>query len=376
MQKKLTSNLLLFGSSDIDADIRYASGFCAPDPIVYLELNNKRYIITSVMEAERARREALPDIIVITPQELGLCTTRKYSTIECIKTLMLKNKVKHVAIPENFPVGIMEKIRKSKIHITVLKKSPLLEKRAIKTEKEIALIRYSQEVAVLTLEYILNIIKQSKIMADDSLMYKGQVLTSEFLRTEAVKFMADYHCHSTRTIIACGKESAQPHWIGYGKLYANQPIIIDIFPQDEHSGYWGDLTRTVVKGKVPPLLKEMYNAVAAAQKQVMTSMASGVSCKYLHNIASQVLREHGFKTMLINGKMQGFIHSTGHGVGLAIHEHPTLGNIEVKLASGNIVTVEPGLYYHRIGGIRIEDTVLVTNQGYKMLAAAPSYFVL
>jgi Xaa-Pro aminopeptidase len=376
MQKKLTGNLLLIGSPEIDADIRYITGFFAPDPLVYIELCGERFMITSTMEADRARKEAKADITVVTPIELEMHGRKKYSIVDCIKKIMQQKKEHTISVTEKCPVGVVESLRKARLKVVVLKKSPLISSRAIKSPTEISCIKKAQKVAVFSLKHIVQFIKEAKVNYDGALLYNDKPLTSEFLRTELVKFQANYGCRSSGTIIACGKETANPHWAGYGKLYADKPIIIDIFPQDERSGYWGDLTRTVIKGEASPLLKAMYQAVLMAQRAVLSSIEAGVNARFLHRKACDVLQKYGFRTMSINGKMQGFIHSTGHGVGMSIHEYPTIGNADIKLEAGNIVTIEPGLYYHRIGGIRIEDTVLVTKSGYEMLYSAPHYFII
>ncbi len=374
MQKKLTGNLLLFGNPEIDADVRYATSFYAPDPLVYLKLGNREFLLTSIMEAERARKEAKESIDILTPSDLGVGKKSRDVFTLCIHKLLQKFHIKKIRVLANCPVGLVEQLKNRDVKIEVLKNSPFLLRRAIKSDKEIYYIRRVQKVAVLTLEHIVTIIRKSTVAADGLLIYSGKPLTSEFLRAEALKLQASYGCISKKIIIACGKESANPHWIGSGKLYANEPIILDIFPQDEYFGYWGDLTRTIVKGAAPALLRLMYDAVYAAQQKVLSCITDGVNAKSLHQIACEVLKRHNFKTMLINGKMQGFIHSTGHGVGLDIHEYPTIGNMDVKLQAGNVITIEPGLYYHRIGGVRIEDTVLVTKNGYKLFCKAPYYF--
>lgn len=143
------------------------------------------------------------------------------------------------------------------------------------------------------------------------------------------------------------------------------------------SGYWADMTRTVVKGKAPENLKKMYDAVLAAQETVLGRVKEGVLANTIHSEALRVLGSHGFKTGVVRGMPQGFIHNTGHGLGLEIHEKPRLGSENKEpLKAGNVVTVEPGLYYTGIGGVRIEDLVVVTKRGCRNLTKAEKFLEL
>jgi Xaa-Pro aminopeptidase len=163
----------------------------------------------------------------------------------------------------------------------------------------------------------------------------------------------------------------EPHERGHGPLRAGQPIVIDIFPRHKVHGYWGDITRTVARGPVLPAVRRMYGAVKAAQQAALRRLKPGVSGVTVHQTVEQVLEERGFKTRVGDGVAEGFIHGTGHGVGLDIHEAPPLGKSKGRLRAGHVVTVEPGLYYPGLGGVRVEDTVVITRGGWRYLATCP-----
>jgi Xaa-Pro aminopeptidase len=171
------------------------------------------------------------------------------------------------------------------------------------------------------------------------------------------------------TIVAGGPQSADPHERGHGPLRAGQPIVIDIFPQHMETGYWGDITRTVVRGRAPAALRAMYRAVREAQEDALRAVRPGVSGATVHRGVVATFARRGFATGVVDGKQVGFFHGTGHGVGLQVHEAPSLALAHRRLPRGAVVTVEPGLYYPEIGGVRIEDTVVVTADGCEVLAA-------
>ena len=252
-----------------------------------------------------------------------------------------------------------------------MKESPCPQ-REIKNPDEMKAVQLSQHAAVASMKAAIQQIASSKISSDGSLRVGKTRLTSELVRATINHTLLDHECVAEETIVAGGPLSADPHERGSGPLFAAQPIVIDIFPRSGKSGIWGDITRTVCRGPAPAALKKQYNAVKAAQAAQLKALKSGVNADRIHKIGSDLMEARGFKTGIIDHIPQGFIHGTGHGVGLEIHEAPrvSLAN-KGKLRAGHIVTIEPGLYYPEIGGVRIEDTVAITKDGYKMLCPCP-----
>jgi len=194
---------------------------------------------------------------------------------------------------------------------------------------------------------------------------------SKHVRAAIETFLIGQGAMPAHTIVACGKEGADPHNIGSGFIRANQSIIIDIFPRLLDSGYWGDMTRTYVKGKAPATLKKMYQTVREGQDIGLNKVADGVHGAEIHGAILEHFELQGFKTGLKGGKQTGFFHGTGHGVGLEIHESPRISVRDDILQSNQVVTVEPGLYYPNIGGIRLEDMVVVQKHGCENLTKHP-----
>jgi Xaa-Pro aminopeptidase len=370
--KKLRTAVLLADIPEKNADLRHACGFNAPDPVVFLSGPRRRVLLVNAMEAGRARREAR-GVDVVTPAELGLSDEEKKSLSGWIAGLLRRERLARVTVGGAFPAALARALEKRGVRVAVTD-APLFPEREIKTARERAALRASQRAAAAAMRRAVALLRAARPDRRGVLRLGRRPLTAERVRAELQKFLIDRGCFGPDLIVACGAQGADPHRIGTGPLRANAPIVLDLFPRDLKTGYWGDLTRTVVRGRASPGLAAMHRAVKAAQAAVLRAIRPGANGAELHRIAVRELEARGFKTGVKNGVSEGFIHGTGHGVGLEIHERPSLGRQDAILKPGHVVTVEPGLYYRKIGGVRIEDTVVVTRGGYRLLAACPGYF--
>ncbi|MBI3324585.1 MAG: aminopeptidase P family protein, partial [Candidatus Omnitrophica bacterium] len=183
--------------------------------------------------------------------------------------------------------------------------------------------------------------------------------------------MLERDCVGQHTIIACGIQAVDPHNEGSGPLRANEPIVMDVFPQHAATRYFADITRTVVKGQASEKVRRMFKAVKQGQEIAYGMIKDGADGAVIHKAILESFERQGFKTGEQQGRMQGFFHGTGHGVGLEIHEPPRISGRPDTLRAGMVVTVEPGLYYADAGGMRIEDMVVVTDDGCRVLTDAP-----
>lgn len=373
MAKKLTRPILLIEGGMHDADLRHVSGFTAPDPVVLLIDGRRKFLVVSLLEFGRAKTTAHVTE-TLTPQQLGLEGRALGRISEWAVALLKRERRRSVMVGASFPIGTADRLREAGIRVTV-SDGDLFPARRRKTPAEIRHITVTQRAAVHAMKAAMTLIAQASVGARGYLLGPaGRPLRSEDVRREIDRVLLDRDCMAQDTIVAGGAQGADPHERGHGPLRAGQPIVIDIFPRHKVSGYWGDLTRTIVKGAPKPDVLRMYRAVCAAQQAALGAVRAGVTVKRVHATAQRVLQEHGFETTVKNGWGEGFIHSTGHGIGLEIHEAPSLNRSETRLLAGDVVTVEPGLYYKRFGGVRIEDTVVVTRNGYRLLAACPLRF--
>jgi Xaa-Pro aminopeptidase len=270
-------------------------------------------------------------------------------------------------VPASFPYGVAVRLQEADVEVAVVK-GPLFPGRAVKKPDEIRAIVAAQQAAVIAMRAAATVIGQCTMDVNGFLITRGTRLTAEMVRATISRTLIDHNCSCGESIIACGPCGADPHEVGRGPLRAHEPIVIDIFPQHLPSGYWGDLTRTMIKGVPSPIVRRMYNAVKAAQAAALDRVKAGAACAAVHEAAEAELQRRGFEPRPPDGLAEGFIHSTGHGVGLSLHEAPSLGANRTRLRSGNVITIEPGLYCPGVGGMRIEDTVLVTATGWKYLA--------
>ena len=203
------------------------------------------------------------------------------------------------------------------------------------------------------------------------LRWKGEVLTSERVRHLIGAQLLEDGLLGQHTIVACGEAACDPHNQGSGPLRAGQTIILDVFPRDEQSRYFADITRTVVKGPAPRRCGRCIAPWRMGQACAFRLIRDGAEGDAIHREVHATMERHGFQTGEVNGRMQGFFHGTGHGLGLEVHELPRISKVPTTLRTGNVVTVEPGLYYPGIGGVRLEDVVVVTESGCVNLTAYP-----
>lgn len=372
---QLTGQILLSGSSPSDTNIHYLSGFTAPDSFLFMRTEKASYLVVSGMEKGRAQKQSTPGTQVFTPADLGLKGKKAWDRVEQIQTLMKRADLRRIQVPADFPAGLFQTLEKKGVNISIERKD-LCPERKIKTAAEISKLRKSQQAAVAAMKAGIALIGSAKIDRQNRLLIGKEILTSENVRQLIHKTLIDFDCAGVETIVAGGDQGTDPHERGSGPLYAGQAIIIDIFPRSEKTGYWGDITRTVCRGAANPELKKLYNAVKSAQTSALRAVKPGVCADEIHTLCKQIFEERGFKTMEVDGTHVGFIHGTGHGVGLDIHEFPRVGVSGEILEAGNVITIEPGLYYPGLGGVRIEDTVVVTEKGYRFLASCPKKFEL
>ncbi len=358
--------ILLVSESFHNADMYYATGFQAPDRFVYFCNGASETLLVSTMEQGRAKKESRVKDVRTTDdygytERLKELKDQGRALAATIESFLMGNGVKSVMVPKDFPLHLADLLRSRGIEVSAADK--LFEKkREIKTPEEIEFIKQSQRVNEKALKRAIDMIKRSE-PKDGVLYYKGKPLTAEMLQREIELAFIKNGCDASDTITACGPRSADPHFAGEGPVMANQPIVLDLFPYSKKTRYFADMTRTVVRGKASPKIKEMYALVLEAQQIAIAAIKPGVTGKYVNDLVCEHFEKHGYGTTHTKSKT-GFIHSTGHGVGIEIHEGPSIGEGGLEpLQAGNVVTVEPGLYMPEVGGVRIEDMVVVTEKG-------------
>ncbi len=371
---------LMVSESDHNADMYYATGFLAYDSFIYLNSKSEKLLVSD-MELGRARKESRIKEVLPTSKYGIMEKLKKHKDADAAYCEMLSEflnleKLKRIAVPYNFPVQLADCIRKDGFEVNPVK-SPFRDMREVKKENEIKAIETAQRAGERALAEAITAIRNAKIKSG-ILWHENSPLKAEDVRAIIETKLLALGSEASDVIIACGKGSADPHWKGEGELRADEPIVIDMVPRSKKERYYSDMTRTVMRGTPSSELKDMYSAVFESQGAAIKKIKAGVTGSEIHDVVCDILEEQGYETA--RGKSgeftEGFIHSTGHGVGLDIHEAPSLGENGNELKAGAVVTVEPGLYYKKIGGVRLEDVVLVTRSGCKNLTMFEKNLVL
>jgi Xaa-Pro aminopeptidase len=368
--------LLIIDSSEDNADLYYRTKFFVPDPVIFIEHRGKKIIVLSDLELERGKKEARVDSVLSLSgyrKKLPSKKQKKAGFVDIVDLVFKENEIKSALVPGRFPIRYADELRKLGYKISYKKKEPFFEERLKKTPQEIEFIRDSLKKTARAMDLAIQMIASSEVRKN-KLFLDSSVLTSERIKGEINAELSRMGFTASHTIVACGVHSSMPHHRGEGPLFAGQPIVIDIFPRSQESGYFGDMTRTVVKGEPSKELEKMYQTVLKGQKLGISLIKDGVRTKEVHEAIVEFFKRCGFETGMMDGKQQGFIHSTGHGLGLEIHEPPRVGPGDEVLEEGNVITVEPGLYYEKLGGIRIEDVVVVRKNGCLNLTRYPKRF--
>ncbi len=361
-------------------DWRYATGTPIADPaLCYISPKGKTHIVVSELEIELMRHEAtradrIHSFADIRKKMNG--TTLSVAAMVEVLMGLEKTPPARIVVPRHFPAGLMEKLREAKLPVMVAETELVFPARALKTEAEIKHLRAAQALNEHAMECAFAILRAADIRRDKTLVWNGAPLTSEILRAEMNMFLVRHGATEFHggPIIAGGSQATMPHHRGSGPLKAGELIIIDTFPRHPN-GYWGDLTRTVIKGQPSAWQKEIYYTVLEAQKLALSLIKPGVNGADVHEAVATFFTRAGFPTGTHQGQPYGYFHGTGHGVGLDLHDPGprTLSSVPCTLQAGMVTSVEPGLYYPQgvqkagFGGVRIEDVVTVTTSGVKNL---------
>ena len=368
--RKRTS--LILAASEGDSNMLYATGFFVPDPFIFFEHRGRTHIVMSDLEIDRAKKEANVDsVLSLSDYWRRLKRQGKATGTGDVLELIFKERgIRTLEVPSNFPVLLADDLRSRRFTVAV-KKDPFFDEREKKSPMEVKKIQDSIRVAEIGLEAGIKALKRARIGKDRYLYLNGRRLTSEAVKTIVNTSIMALGWVPSHTIIAGGDQCCDPHNEGHGPLRAHTSIIFDIFPRSQKTGFFGDLSRTVVRGRATERLKEVYEAVRLGQEFAFKLIRDGIQGSAVHEMILDLFRQRGFSTGKINGRMQGFFHGTGHGLGLDIHEPPRIGVSNSTLRSGHVVTVEPGLYYVGVGGVRLEDAVVVTPNGNRNLTRYP-----
>jgi Xaa-Pro aminopeptidase len=367
--KKSGADAYVTYASSRDADMRYLTHFTTSDAFVFFKRpGDPGVIIVSQMELGRASRESSAAVMTRTQAGLpGILKKEKDPYLATAK--MIAGQVgKKILVPPNFPIALANAL--SEQCTILVDHGTVMEMRAKKSNNEILLMKNVQKVTEKAMGRAISLIRSASVKKG-ILHIDKKPLTAEHVKFSMHSLLLEHGCGAVDTIISCGEETAIPHMTGTGPLKSDEPIVIDLFPVEERSGYYADMTRTVVKGEPSTGIQEMYNALREAKHLGISRVKAGMSGADIYLAVVDFFKDHGYES-----DTRGFVHNLGHGVGLQVHELPTVGPAGKALASGNVITIEPGLYYPGIGGVRLEDIGVVTSKGFENFTVFPEVLIL
>src|SRR5438128_3231733 len=362
---------LIVEARENDPDKLYATKFWAPDPFIFLERNGKRTLVLSDLEIDRGRKQAHADEFVMFSKFENEVQgkSKKAPPYEKVLAHFLKKRgVRSAIVPANFPLRYAEELTANKIRVRATN-GIFWPEREAKSDKEVKMMGRALRITEKGLKRAIEVLKQSKPASGKRLRWHGKTLTSEMLRAEIDSTILRAGGIPGGTIVAGGDQACDPHERGFGPLYADSLIILDVFPREAKTGYFGDLTRTVLRGRASEAQRKLWDTVKAGQALALRRVKAGVDGMTIHKAIQELFSSVGFLTEIRSGRRVGFFHGTGHGLGLEIHEHPRLQKVVLK--DRQVLTIEPGLYYPGLGGVRLEDVVLVTKKGCRILSRFP-----
>jgi Xaa-Pro aminopeptidase len=359
---------VIFASSEQSAEMLYATRFFVPDPFLFLQQKGKKTVLLSDLEIDRGRKQATVHEVVSLSEVEGPLEKKlksKPPIEQTIAVFLRQKRVRRALVPYDFPLGLAHELAKG--GTTLIPANGLFwPEREFKSADELKSMELAIRITEIGLARGIEVLRAAEIKQGNRLVWGGKPLTSEILRAEIETAILRVGGQPSNTIVAGGDQACDPHDRGSGPLKANTLIILDVFPRQTDTGYFGDLTRTVVRGKASEAQKKLWYTVREAQELALRNIKVGESGSALQDKVSNFFVERGYPKELRNGRWVGFFHGLGHGLGLDIHESPRIAKTQFR--TGQVLTVEPGLYYPGIGGVRIEDDGVVTEKGFKLLS--------
>ena len=370
---------ILFHAEATDPDMLYFSRFQAFDPYLAFTVDGRRFAVITAGEYGRMVKESAFDQILLV-DEVRAGTAKRFK-LPKNKQPELHQMVLHLAelhgipnfkVGSRFPIGLGRKLREAGMILEIADGDDgLFPERQVKTAAEVEALRKGNKASEAGFRIVSKTLAESKIR-NGKLVHGGSVLTSERLRDLINHAALDAGASALHTIAASGDQAVDNHCVGHGPIRAGELIVVDIFPRRIEDGYWGDMTRTYLKGKASDAQRSLVSTVRKAHKLAIDMIKPGVTGGKVHDAVQAFFDKQGYETVRNGKNPKGFFHALGHGVGLEIHEGPIMrSGSPWKFRKGMVITVEPGLYYHGLGGCRIEDVVHVVSGGCELISKAP-----
>jgi Xaa-Pro aminopeptidase len=377
-------DVLIVADTVRSPELRHEVPLAVPDPFLYAEVGGRRAVMISSLEASRVRDLGL-GLEVLTYEDVGSDQLLKQGLDSYAFELALylnacrEFGVTSAATPNGFPLGLADHLRANGLELAADQRF-FDERRRVKTEHELAGIRRACRAVEAGTAVGVEMLR-SATAADGVLTLDGEPLTCERIKLAVERAFAEEGAAAEEFIVSHGSQTAVGHDGGSGPIGANDVVLFDLFPRDRESACYSDFTRTFSVGPPDEELAQYHRLAKEALDLALGAVRPGVKGSDIHRHVCDFFHEHGHKTQLHKEEgeslVDGFFHATGHGVGLEVHEQPGVGRVESEpLVAGDVIALEPGLYRQGYGGVRLEDLVLVTEDGAEKLTDYPYDFEL
>src|SRR2546421_1378745 len=370
-------DVLVFGDTVRSPELRHEVPLAIPDPFLYLERDGRPAVAIHSLEIPRLREstslEILPNEKLGADELVAAGKSEHEVVVELALRACREAGIERAAVPAAFPIELADYLRANGIELTV--DYELFEnRRRAKNDAELAGIRNAQKACEAALDAARDLLRRAAANGD-GLEVDGEPLTSERLKNVIEGVFMRFDVEGGDMIVAHGPQTAVGHNLGSGQLRPNEPIVFDLFPKDRRTACYADMTRTYVVGEPSEEVEEWHRLVLEAVEHSTAAVEPGADGRALFELVCDIFQRAGYKTQLNKepGEVleDGFFHGLGHGVGLEVHELPALARIGHELLPGDVVTIEPGLYRSGYGGLRLEDLVLVTENGHEVITDYP-----
>jgi Xaa-Pro aminopeptidase len=372
------ADVLIYADSLRSPEMRHEVPIAIPDPFLYAERNGEQHVVASSFELGRIG-DVAPHLQLLPYEEFGIDElyaqglTRDEIELEVILRAVRRFGVEDAVAPGTFPLELADHLRRNGIEVRADRKH-FVQRRRVKNEAELAGIRRAQHAAEAAMDAARELLRSAE-RQNGSLLLDGEPLTCERLKLAVEQAFTANGAFADEFIVSHGPQTAVGHDMGSGPIAPDEPVCLDLFPRDRESGCFADMTRVFVVGEPSDDVREWHGLCLEALERSVAAVRPGIAGSELHRISCEVFEQHGYPTLRSKqpGEVlrDGFYHSVGHGVGLEVHEEPTLGRAPGELVAGDVIAVEPGLYRNGYGGCRLEDIVLVTENGGEVLTDYP-----
>ena len=369
------NDLMILADTIRSPEMRHEVPVAVPDPFLYVERDGSRHAVLTSFEVDRvaaAGIEAHP-LEEFGWDELVGKGPREQQALILYERAVEQLGVQDAVVPPSFPLDLADRLRDKGLTLRP-DRELFAERRRVKNESELAGIRKAQRGTETAMAAARDLLRAAE-PGNGTLMLEGEPLTSERIKARIGEVFTEHALVSDATIVAHGAQGAEGHELGSGPIAPGESVVIDLFPRDSDSGCYADMTRTFVVGDIPEELAEYHKYVDEALQRSMEAVKAGAEGNAIYRLVCDIFHEAGYPTQLSKKEGEvlssGFFHGLGHGVGLEVHEQPWLSRDPSKLVAGDVITLEPGLYRQGYGGVRLEDLVLVTDDGAENLTDFP-----